>query len=316
MEEPQAEQQPAAAPVTNFWLRRGALRSVWSLSAYFLAILFLVILLLAINQIADILTDWRIANPLVMLLAAMGVSWMMAVAVDRDSFLRLAALRWGRGAGWQLAAGIAAAGLLQGLLLLLELLFGEARIFHGQLTFSYVAVLLTYSLFTFTLVGFAEEILMRGYPFTVLHERSGRMQALLITAVMFSLIHGANPGIGWLGFMNIFLAGIWLGAARLVTGALWLPIGLHIGWNFFLGPVFGFPVSGISEESLFITEYHGPDWLTGGRFGPEGGLLATAVLIAATVVLYLPGISSILSPSANSVQETAGSETTEHKESS
>ncbi|PLX31562.1 MAG: hypothetical protein C0600_05295 [Ignavibacteria bacterium] len=316
MEEPQAQQPQATPPVTNFWLKEGMLRSVWSVSGYFLAVLFLTVILIIINSPIGIIDDWRIANPLFMLLAALGISWMMAVAVDRVPFMEVTGLRWRRSSAWQLAGGIAVAGLMQAALLLLELLFGDARIFLGQLTFSYVAVLLTYSLFTFSLVGFAEEILMRGYPFTILHQRSGSMRALVITAVIFSLIHGANPGIGWLGFANIFLAGIWLGAARLVTGALWLPIGLHIGWNFFLGSVFGFPVSGVFERSVFITEYSGPDWLTGGSFGPEGGLLATAVLIAGTAILYLPGISSWLSPAANSQPQTEKGATTEHKEES
>jgi membrane protease YdiL (CAAX protease family) len=122
--------------------------------------------------------------------------------------------------------------------------------------------------------------------------------ALLLTSVLFSLMHGFNPEIGWLGFANIFLAGLWLGIARVITGTLWLAIGLHTGWNFFLGSVFGFPVSGIYERSVLITETDGPAVLTGGAFGPEGGLLATVVLLLGAGALYIPRVRVLLADRA------------------
>jgi membrane protease YdiL (CAAX protease family) len=306
MEEPQVEEQH-----TNLWLKRGDVRPVWKVSAYHLAAFFLVFILYVLSYGITSSIDWRISSPLIMLLSALGVSWLLLVGVERKPFLPFLGLQWSSASLWYLFGGIAVAGLMQGLLLVLELLFGGARIFLGHLTGSYIVSLLAYSLVLFTLVGFSEEILIRGYPFRVLQRQSGDLWALLVTSVIFSVMHGANPGISWIAFANIFLAGIWLGVARMVSGSLWLPIGLHIGWNFFLGSVFGFPVSGIVDESLFITEVFGSELLSGGAFGPEGGLLATIVLIISTAALYFPRIQSLFPPRA--LEESAK---TEHEDES
>ncbi|MDT8324376.1 MAG: type II CAAX endopeptidase family protein [Bacteroidota bacterium] len=289
MEEPQRDEY-----VSNFWLHEGELRLFWKMSSYFTVFFFLFTALYLFSKLLPFDIDWRIGNPLFMLIAAL-LSTMFLIAVSgRRNVLDETGLRWSRHGGRDLLLGFAVAGLLMSALFALELLFGGARISNVHLTAGYVAELLLISLVGFTLVGFAEEILMRGYPFTVLQRQGGTVLALLLTSVLFSLMHGFNPEIGWLGFGNIFLAGIWLGVARLVTGTLWLAIGMHTGWNFFLGTVFGFPVSGIYERSLLITETTGPEVLSGGSFGPEGGLLATVVLAIGTGTLFLPAVRRYL----------------------
>ena len=101
-----------------------------------------------------------------------------------------------------------------------------------------------------------------------------------------------------------------MGAARQVTGTLWLAVGMHTGWNFFLGTVFGFPVSGIVERSVFLTESDGPALLTGGDFGPEGGLLAAVVLLLGTAALYLPACRLRLRPTPSPSTEEESEEPT------
>ena len=87
--------------------------------------------------------------------------------------------------------------------------------------------------------------------------------------------------------VNLFLAGLFLGLPFLLTDQLAMPIGIHITWNFFQGNVFGFPVSGTSNnETTFIAVHqNGPDMWTGGAFGPEAGLLGLAAIIVGSLLI-------------------------------
>ena len=136
----------------------------------------------------------------------------------------------------------------------------------------------------FLLAAAIEEVLFRGYVFQVLIQWLTLLPAMAIMGVLFALAHGFNPGIGFLAYMNIGLVSLTLSLAYYKTRGLWLPIGVHFGWNFAQTTVFGFPTSGVSAEALsvFTLTQSGPPWLTGGGFGPEGGLLATVSIIAGT----------------------------------
>ena len=96
-----------------------------------------------------------------------------------------------------------------------------------------------------------------------------------MAGVIFALFHGLNPGITPLGLGNIALAGIFLGVAFYAPGGLWTAFGAHLGWNATLAALDA-PVSGL-PFSIPLIDYRAGDpvWLSGGHFGPEGGLLAT-----------------------------------------
>lgn len=144
-------------------------------------------------------------------------------------------------------------------------------------------------------IGISEELLIRGYQLTNLAEglrgglgpRGGLLAAVLVTAVIFGVLHGLNPDADVLSTVNLVVAGVFFGLAYTLTGRLALPIGTHVTWNLFLGPVFGFPVSGmeLSSASLVATEPVGPELLTGGAFGPEGGLVGLAAPLLGIVAL-------------------------------
>jgi hypothetical protein len=134
-----------------------------------------------------------------------------------------------------------------------------------------------------------EEILMRGIVFRLLSQWAGTWIALALSAALFGALHLHNPGATWLAAAAIALeAGVLLAAAYVVTGNLWLPIGLHFAWNYLEGPIFGTQVSGgMIEESLFRAHISGPEALTGGRFGPEAGIVALIVGIAAAAAFLI-----------------------------
>jgi hypothetical protein len=131
-----------------------------------------------------------------------------------------------------------------------------------------------------------EELLFRGVLLRVLEERVGTWVALLLTAVLFGAMHLANPDATVWGALAIAIeAGGMLGAAYVATRTLWLPIGLHFGWNFAAAGIFGTEVSGSdAPQGLLEGVTSGPVLLSGGDFGPEGSLFAVLAGAALTVV--------------------------------
>ena len=123
----------------------------------------------------------------------------------------------------------------------------------------------------------SEEALLRGYVFRALEEGPGTVAAVAVTSLVFALLHGGNPGAGAFGLINIFLAGVLLAVAVVRTGTLWLATGVHLGWNWIMSGPLDLPVSGLQglDVPLYDAVVTGPAWLTGGGFGPEGGLVGT-----------------------------------------
>jgi membrane protease YdiL (CAAX protease family) len=131
-----------------------------------------------------------------------------------------------------------------------------------------------------------EELAFRGYAFQRLIEALGPVAATLLSSLLFGLAHYQNPQATLLGALNTALAGVVLALAYLRTRGLWMPIGLHIGWNVLLGIVFAFPVSGYRLAATGLeARLAGPAWLTGGGFGPEGSVVLTVVAALAVLVL-------------------------------
>lgn len=131
-----------------------------------------------------------------------------------------------------------------------------------------------------------EEVAFRGYPFQRLIEALGPTTATLLMSCMFGLVHLANPAASLESTMVTILAGILLSLAYLRTKALWLPWGLHFAWNVSLGVFFGLPVSGLLGFSTIIqSRALGPQWLTGGSYGPEASDITAIILVVAIFVL-------------------------------
>lgn len=131
-----------------------------------------------------------------------------------------------------------------------------------------------------------EEIVFRGAVFRVIDERFGTTLALAVSALLFGALHAANRGASVLSTAAIALeAGVLLAAAYALARSLWLPIGLHFGWNFTESGIFGAPVSGAHSAGLLKFQLTGPRLYTGGDFGPEASLVAVIVCLAASAIL-------------------------------
>ena len=135
--------------------------------------------------------------------------------------------------------------------------------------------------------GWHEELLLRGYQLQTLASGLNLFWGVLISSAFFGVLHLGNPNATWLSAASIFFAGLFLAYGYLSTKQLWLPIGLHIGWNFFEGVGFGFPVSGLDIYRLTRITVSGPELWTGGAFGPEAGLVLLPGLILGTALIYI-----------------------------
>ncbi len=142
-------------------------------------------------------------------------------------------------------------------------------------------------LFVFLLVGWNEELLSRGYHLQTLASGLNLFWGVAISSTVFGFLHIFNPGSSWVAVLGITLAGFYFAFAYLRAKQLWLPIGIHIGWNFFEGVVFGFPVSGLDIYPLTRIVVTGPELWTGGKFGPEAGLIVLPSLVVGGILIYL-----------------------------
>jgi uncharacterized protein len=192
-------------------------------------------------------------------LADLGLAWT-------DSSLR----EFLRGAGLAAAAAV--------LILVLPIAVGVARfepapaVEHRLASIFFIAIVLLFG-------AAGEEMLFHGYAFQLLIRSIGAFATILPAAVLFGLAHLGNENVNLLGVGNTMLWGVLLGYAYLRTQALWLPIGLHYGWNLAL-PLFGVNLSGFTMGITgYALRWRVGDLWSGGGYGPEGGLPATVIVI-------------------------------------
>ncbi|GAA3552631.1 type II CAAX endopeptidase family protein [Amycolatopsis ultiminotia] len=130
-----------------------------------------------------------------------------------------------------------------------------------------------------------EELMYRGVLFRIIEERTGTWISLVVTGLVFGMSHLLNPDADLWGALAVAIeAGGMLTAAYVATRKLWVPIGLHFGWNFAAGGIFSTQVSGNgTSQGLLNATTSGPDYLTGGAFGPEGSVISVGFCVVATI---------------------------------
>lgn len=142
-------------------------------------------------------------------------------------------------------------------------------------------------LFGWIIQGATEEIVTRGWLLNVLSTKYNIGVGLLISSTLFGLMHLTNPNVNYIAVINIILVGLFYGLYVIKTNDLWAVCGMHSAWNFAQGNIFGFKVSGldVSVGSLIDLNLVGSDFVTGGIFGPEAGIIATFILLASIGIL-------------------------------
>ncbi|MCU0493446.1 MAG: CPBP family intramembrane metalloprotease [Chloroflexaceae bacterium] len=287
-----------------FWNRaERRLRAGWRLVVFGLGV-FLLLLALSIGSVFVglplLVTPAEVLIAYLSLPASLLSLWLAARLLDRRP---LAAFGLQLDSAWwrDLAFGLALGALLMAAVFGLQWAAGWLSISGMWQTAQPnqpFALALLPPLVLFLCVGIYEELLFRGYLLFTLAQglnwprlggaRGGLLLALAISAALFGLAHASNPNATLVSSLNIGLAGLMLGLGYVLTGRLALPIGLHITWNFFQGPVFGFPVSGLAEAAqtrVFAIEQGGPELWTGGAFGPEAGLLGLLAMLLGSAAI-------------------------------
>jgi membrane protease YdiL (CAAX protease family) len=138
----------------------------------------------------------------------------------------------------------------------------------------------------FVIVAINEEVFMRGYVLRNLMYSFNKYMALILSSILFSLMHGFNPNMDWFSYLNLFLAGILLGSTYIFTKNLWFPIALHFSWNFFQS-LFGFNVSGQNIYSIIEFKIAKPNLINGGSFGFEGSILCIVIQVVLIISIFI-----------------------------
>ncbi len=189
-----------------------------------------------------------------------------------------------------LLIGFLVSGLMIGMIFLSLKIMGYVKIENFGFNNMAISTLITFFLWLLIIgvsVSWFEELTFRGYLLQNLTDGIGIRWAVLLSSIIFGLIHLQNPNATLVSGVIIILITFILVFGWLITGQLWILFGLHAGWNFFLGPVFGFPVSGLHEDSFMKLTIEGPEWLTGGEFGPEGGFLVLPIIGIGLILLFV-----------------------------
>ncbi len=220
---------------------------------------------------------WLARNGVAQLVGFLTATWLVGRLANRYSWDRMGwrgprVLPWHFLRGLALGAGMAAAAVL------LAVVFdGAALRLTGTAGFIGVAGPLAIGLCAAAL---SEELMFRGYPLRRLADAVGPGPAVVVLALGFGAAHLNNPETGLIGTINIALAAVWLAAAFFSTGGIALAWGLHFGWNAALSLGFDAPVSGFAFDVPGVDYFPGAHaWVDGGRFGPEGGVIGTLVIL-------------------------------------
>ena len=260
---------------------------VWRIVAFYTICIATIILL---QSIAEVMLGPRVTDPRdvrfqwISVASVAITTWVMLRGIDKLSWRELGL---GRAAASPavLVKGVALGGLTIGGASLLLLATHMLRIdptapgsWWGEAGRSTIFLLPA---------AFFEEFFIRGYVFATLRRAAGWRLALIVTSVVFGLLHAANPGADSESILAVIVAGFFLGAILLATRSLYAAGAAHFAWNWVMSGALHIAVSGVpSRDPDYRVVDSGPDWLTGGPWGPEGGLAAVAAMFVVLFYLY------------------------------
>jgi hypothetical protein len=263
-------------PLWRFFLSIVLLFAAFALTGEMLRTIFLI---LKVHPSGLVAAFW---HSLVGLAAIIAAFKLMTAVFDRRPLGSVGLAfhpRWWR----ELGRGLAVGAAMLFLAIVLEWVCGFA---HFTFTPHPMLRAGSFSFMMFAVAATNEEAIFRGYPFQRLAESITPVGAIAATSAFFGLAHLANPHRSWISTLNTALMGIPFAISYLRTRSLWMHIGMHFIWNFLLGFFLGLPISGLSVlASVFAARVAGPIWLTGGPYGPEGGLLAMGAILVVTAYL-------------------------------
>jgi membrane protease YdiL (CAAX protease family) len=277
------------------------LRSGWKFAAYSLLLIILFVVVGVALGIFAALLDPSILllprenirflglNAVVLFFPSLLTVFMMARFVDR---VPISVFGLSFHTGWfrDLLLGVAFAAAM------VVAVMGAAALFGGvdvRWSASGMAAQAIATIAVLSIAAFNEELVFRGYPLQIFLKGIGPLAAMLLISFLFALLHVRNDGATWLSTVNTVIAGVFLSRAYLQTRSIWLPYGIHVGWNVGTAVVVGVPVSGIDTASFLKTQIGGSPIISGGEYGPENSLLGTLVFLAGALLIRRLAIGNV-----------------------
>ncbi|MGD9486429.1 MAG: lysostaphin resistance A-like protein [Calditrichaceae bacterium] len=284
----------------------GRLRAGWRILIFIMMFWLFSAMILAIKPLlGEISKKEFLENYSIVILSILAIGASIAVPLarrllDKRSFVSLG-LKIDKSATQDIVFGFFLSGLMAGLVFSLMIILGlieyngikvgNSHELNDQSSYfvRFMSVIsigsLSILLLETILVGYWEELVFRGYLFQNMIAGMGMKLAIAISCLIYGLIHSTNPNAGLLSSSIIVLFGLLRIYGYLATKMLWLSIGMHIGWNFFQGPIFGYAASGHKKATLIDQTATSPDWLSGGAFGPEGSVIVIPIIILALLII-------------------------------
>src|SRR5450432_3267591 len=266
-------------------------------------VLFLITATVTGWALTGLLNSYLVSNVATFLFSAVVANWL-ALRIYANRRLIDAGLWLNRASGENLLVGLAGGAGSACLALAPPLLSGMAHLTSTPADRP-TAGTIVFVMFLLIAGATGEELLFRGYGFQVLLADWGPYATIVPVGVIFALLHGGNPSATWFSTANTAGFGILFGYAYLRSRDLWLPIGLHFGWNFTL-PLFGVNVSGLRMKVTgYEMSWTAGDWWSGGEYGPEASVLTSLVLVLLFVYLLKAPIRRQPSPLTDPPAESA-----------
>ena len=270
------------------WFRStedGRLKAGWRIAA-FLGIFYAIALPLLFGLRA--LLGFSKSSFIIIVIIAAAATPAVYIArrwIDKKNFVSLG-LSWSKRGAADLLFGFLLSGLMAGTVFGAMVLLGYIGNVEVSASGWSIVSILAGPLVITALIGFWEELVFRGYILQNMIEGMGMKAAIIVSCLLYGLVHSMNPNAGLLSTAIIVVFGYLRIYGYLSTGQLWLSIGMHTGWNFFQATVFGYAASGHAKEKTLVThDMLAADWLSGGDFGPEGSVLTIPVVLGALLVM-------------------------------
>ncbi len=236
-----------------------------------------------ILKIVSNLPEWMAVLTLFSEIALIGVTFLYCKFIEKRKLRTLGFVK--KGLVTQYLKGAVLGLLFFGIAYVLCLITGAVRIDGAADNLSILYLIGYFG--GYMVQGMAEEVLCRGYLMVSLSRRYHVSTSIIISAVFFALLHGFNPGISLLAYINLFLFGIFIALLFLKSENIWLVGAFHSVWNFVQGNLFGIRVSGTNLNTTILTSsvMEGREAINGGAFGMEGGIAVTVVLVVGCFIL-------------------------------
>jgi len=274
----------------------GLLRAGWRILAFFA--IFMAITasgMIGVRTILGSLQKNSVLQWSILAIAATAAVYIARKYLDRKSFPSLG-LVWDKYAVLDILSGIVNSALVMTATYFV-MLWANLIEFNGftwwtddaaaDAVFRVAALPVVLAVFyKLSVVAWWEELVFRGYVFQNMIAGIGLKWSIILSSLIFGFGHALNPEASILSSVLIAIITPQLIYAYLKTGQLWLPMGLHLGWNFFQASIFGFAASGQKSPSMISQSPIGPEWLSGGAFGAEGSILVIPFTILSFFLIH------------------------------